>query len=55
MLSPIKRLQKLSAIRRDQLAKAGSVVQKMKDQAEAAQKVSQQIQTEREQHARPTE
>jgi len=43
MQSPIERLRTLNKIRKNQLAKSGAMVKKMKDQAEAAAKVSREL------------
>ena len=43
MASPIERLRNMSRMRKDSIAKAGSIVEKMKAQAEAAARTSKQI------------
>lgn len=43
MLNPISRLQKLSAARKKRMGKLDSMIKKMKDQNEAAAKVSREI------------
>lgn len=45
METPIKRLQRISAMRRDRLSKAGAMVDKMKRVADAQAATSQEVKT----------
>jgi len=48
MSTPIERLRNLNKLHKGQVSKATAMVSKMKDQAEAAAKVSAEIRAEKE-------